>query len=379
MFSIAEGNGGRAYLLKGLRVISQSVSKFHILLFVLLCTASLLLLMPLPINYEPAIISCVAAGAIYFLGLTFVALIPPLWKALGFVLRFTSAELILFGLTWLITYLFVYSLFIMIEIVVAVGALLWLVNLSIMACALPYSMSTKLSHHSPRALGWAFFVIMGFINALVYIIIVRIPILEPLLYTYVLGWLTPCVLISFIKYRDGRVFVGYMLVALVYSLYPVGYRLYSLLSETLVLQGGGGSPISSLPIEEAITVFMFAWALNSVGRLASNEYKLFKEGKEMLKNKFTSPLRILKREKGRDEQQEAFAAAASLFDEFKSEELAVNPVLVFGLLFSALAYFVFRHAYAIVGVPSYIEPGVALVLSMVATVPLLFYVIIKKR
>jgi hypothetical protein len=220
---------------------------------------------------------------------------------------------------------------------------------------------------------------MGVANALVYMIIAAIPVLEPFLYAYVLGWLIPCVLISFVKYRDSRVFVGYMLVALVYSLYPIGYRLYSLLSETLWPQGPGGSLFSSLPIEEAITVFMFAWALNSVGRLASNEYKLFKEGGEKLKNRFTSPLRILRREEGKDEQRVAFASAASLFEEFKKEELAVNPVLVFGLLFSALAYFVFRHSYAIVGVPGYVEPGVALVLSLVATIPLLFYVLMKKK
>lgn len=124
---------------------------------------------------------------------------------------------------------------------------------------------------------------------------------------------------------------------------------------------------------------MFCWALNTVGRLANSEYKLFKEGKEKLENKLTSPLRILRREKGKDEQQEAYAVAATLFEEFKKEELAVNPVFVFGLLFSALAYFVFKHGYTMVNVPGYIEPGVALVLSLAATVPLLFYMMIKKR
>jgi hypothetical protein len=366
-------------LLKGIRVIWQSISKFHILLFILLCATSLLLLMPLPSNYKPLVISCVAGGAIYFLGLTLLAAIPRLWKALGFLLGSTSAEIILFALTWLLTFLFSFSLFTLIEIIVAVGALIWLINLSIMACVLPYSVSARLAHHSPRTLGWVFFLLMGFANAIVYIMIAGIHVLEPFLYAYIIGWLIPCVLISIVKYRDARIFVGYMLVALVYSLYPIGYRIYSLLSETLWSQGPSASVFIGIPIEEVITVFMFAWALNSVGRLANNEYKLFIEGKEKLKNKFTSPLRILKREHGKDEQREAFAAAAGLFEEFKEERLAVNPFLVFGLLFSALAYFAFRHSYAIVGVPSWIEPGVALVLSMVATVPLLFYMIIKRN
>lgn len=362
-----------------MRVIWQSVSKLHILLFILLCATSLLLLIDLPGVYKPVVISALAGGTIYFLGLAFLALIPPLWNALGYILRFTQAKLALFALAFILTYLFLYPSFIIIEVIIAVGALGWLVNLSIMGCVLSYSMSSRLSNHSPRVLGWAFFVFMGIVNALLFIVISSIPLLESLLYAYVLFWLTPCVLISFLRYHDKRVFATYMLVALVYSLYPVAYRLYSLLNQVLGLSGGTGSQFVGLPIEEALTVFMFAWALNSVGHLASNEYKLFKEGKEKLKNKLTSPLRILKREREKDEQHEAFAAAASLFEEFKREELAVNPTIVFGLLFSALAYFVFRHGYALVGVPSYIEPGVALVLSMVATIPLLFYVILRRR
>jgi hypothetical protein len=132
-------------------------------------------------------------------------------------------------------------------------------------------------------------------------------------------------------------------------------------------------------VEEAITVLMFAWALNSVGRLASNEYKLFKKGKEKLKDRITSPLRRLRPEKQKDDQLMALSAAASLFEEFKHEELSVNPALVFRMLFSALAYFVFRHGSASYGIPEYIAPGVALILSMLVTVPLLFYIVIKKR
>ncbi|WXG44506.1 MAG: hypothetical protein WED04_10820 [Promethearchaeati archaeon SRVP18_Atabeyarchaeia-1] len=366
-------------MLKGLRVIWQSVSKFHIVLFALLCVTSLLLLTDLPWISKPLIISALVGGTIYFLGLAFLALVPPLWRALAYILRFSGVKLALFAATFLFTYLFLYPSFILIEVIVAIGSLAWLVNLSIMACVLPYSMSTRLSHHSPRPLGWFFFICMGLVNAVVYLGISRIPILQPFLYAYVLGWLTPCVLISLAKYRDRRVFAGYMLVALFYSLYPVAYRLYSLSSQVFVLQGGSVSLPSSLPIEEALTVLMFCWALNTVGRLANSEYKLFKEGKEKLENKLTSPLRILRREKGKDEQQEAYAVAATLFEEFKKEELAVNPVFVFGLLFSALAYFVFKHGYTMVNVPGYIEPGVALVLSLAATVPLLFYMMIKKR
>ncbi len=366
-------------MLKGINVIWQSVSKLHIVLFILLCASSLLLLTDLPGFYKPLVISALAGGAIYFLGLAFLALIPPLWNTLGYILRYAQVKLALFALSFVLTYLFLYPYFIFIEVIVAVGALAWLVNLSIMGCVLAYSMSSRLSKHSPRALGWAFFVSMGIVNALLFIIISRIVLLESLLYVYVLCWLTPCVLISFFRYRDKRVFATYMLVALVYSLYPVAYRLYSLLNEVFGSSPSAGSQFVGIPIEEALTVFMFAWALNSVGRLASNEYRLFKEGREKLKNKLTSPLRILKRGKREDDQREAFAAAANLFEEFKREELAVNPALVFGLLFSALAYFVFRHGYAMVGVPGYVEPGVALVLSMIVTIPLLFYVLVKRK
>nr|MDO8135977.1 hypothetical protein [Candidatus Njordarchaeum guaymaensis] len=362
-------------MLRGLRVIWESISKFHIVIFIVLCATSLLLLVPLPDVYKPLVISFVAGGVVYFFTFAFTALIPPLWRAFSFLLRSYFVKLAFFAFACFLAYLFLYPSF----VIVIVGSLGWLINLSIISCVLPYSISTKLSHHSPRVLGWFFFVFAAIVNAFVYLAIAQIAVLSPLLNLYVLAWLTPCVLIAFARYRSPRVFATYMLIALVYSLYPVGYRLYSLLSEFLGSPGGAGSVLSSRPVEEVITVFMFAWALNSVGRLASNEYKLFKEGKKKLKDKITSPLRRLRREKEEDPQLVASSTAANLFEEFRREELTVNPALIFGMLFSALAYFAFRHGSASYGIPEYIAPGVGLILSMLFTVPLLFYIVIKRK
>jgi len=362
-------------LLKGLRVIWESVSKFHIALFTILCVASVLLLTPLPDNYGLFVVCSVVGGVIYFLALAFIALIPPLWRAFSFIIRSTFVKLALLVFASFLAYILLYPSF----IIVIVGFLGWLINLSIISCALPYSVSTRLSHHSPRILGWLFFFFAAMVNALVYLVILEIAVLTPLLNLYVIAWLTPCIAIAFVKYRNRTIFATYMLMALVYSLYPIGYRLYSLLSELLGAPSGASSMLSTLPVEEAITVFMFVWALNSVGRLASDEYRIFKEGKEKLKDKITSPLRRLRPEKEKDPQLEALSAAASLFDEFKREKLSVNPALIFGLLFSALAYFAFRHGSVSYGIPEYVTPGVALILGMLATVPLLFYIVIKKR
>jgi len=356
-------------------VIWESVSKFHITLFIILCAASLLLLTPLPDGYGLLVVCSVAGGVIYFLMLSFIALIPPLWRTFSFIIRSSFAKLALFAFASFLAYLSLYVSF----IIVVIGSLGWLINLSIISCILPYSLSARLSHHSPRVLGWFFFLSAAVVNALVYMITSEIAVLTPLLNLYVLAWLTPCVVIAFVKYRNRIIFATYMLMALVYSLYPIAYRLYSLLSELLGAPSGAGSILSSLPVEEAITVFMFAWALNSVGHMASNEYKLFKEGKEKLKDTITSPLRRLKLEKEKDDQFAALSSAATLFEEFKREELSVNPTLIFGLLFSALAYFAFRHGSASYGIPEYVAPGVALILSMLVTVPLLFYTVLKTR
>jgi hypothetical protein len=366
--------GNESTLLKGLRVIWESVSWSQIVLFIVLCAASLLLLTPLPGDTKLLVVSSVVGGVVYFFLLTLMALIPPLWRAFGILMHSQLGRLALFASTCAFVYLFLLPSF----VIVVVGALGWLINLSIISCILPYLVSTKLSRHGPRVLGWIFFAFAAIVNALVYIFISQIPLLAPLLDLYVLAWLTPCVLIAFARYGNRTVFAAYMLIALVYSLYPVGYRLYSLLSELLGSPGGTGALLSSRLLEEGITVAMFVWALNSVGRLASNEYRLFKEGREKLKDKITSPLRRLRREE-EDSELVALSSAASLFDQFKREELAVNPALIFGLLFSALAYFAFRHGSASYGIPEWVAPGVALILSMMVTIPLLFYMVMRKR
>jgi hypothetical protein len=53
--------------------------------------------------------------------------------------------------------------------------------------------------------------------------------------------------------------------------------------------------------------------------------------------------------------------------------------LIFGLLFSALAYFVYVHTASIFHIPGYVESATAFAITILATIPLLFYIVLKKK
>jgi hypothetical protein len=135
--------------------------------------------------------------------------------------------------------------------------------------------------------------------------------------------------------------------------------------------------LSLPPIEEATTAILLAFAINALGNFFGRHYGKLEDGKRRLVSKL-----------GRSPQNSSTDSPAETkkkdegcpWNEVRGErEPSVGPFLIFGLLYSALAYFAFVHASGALGIPQYVEPTISFVISVVAAVPLLFYLMYRNR
>lgn len=366
-------------MMNGLRVIWRSVgNKFYIMLFTILAALSVLLLFPLRLEEMLLLSSLLLGGVIFFLLFALLALIPPVWRFIESAQRLIVAQLFLFLVPVLLApvllllasktlaYFFIYS-----------GFTVWLILVGLLSCALAYSLSRSISLRSPHFLGWVFMFLAVLLEVGLFYEAFRRPVILPLLFFYTVAWFAPCIVLALLEFHHPSLFQAYSLIALVYTSFPIAYRLFSLVSETSTTTRGLSWILSSPPIEEAITAVLLVFALNALGSFFGRHYGKLKDGERKLISRF-----------GRSARN----PSAGSLDEAKKEyeanpwkavqgerELLLGPFLIFGLLFSALAYFAFVHARGALGIPEYVEPGVAFVISVVAAVPLLIYVMLRSR
>ncbi len=371
-----------AKMITGLRVIWRSLgNKFYIVLFTILAALSVLLLVPQSPQakeYTFILSSLLLGGVIFFLLFAFLALIPPVWRFIESVQRLILVQSVLFLLTALVAPLllllapraladfFIYS-----------GFTVWLVLMGLLSCSLAYSVSNAISIRSPHIIAWVFMTLAVVLDASLFYEALGHPAIMPLLVFYTVAWFAPCIVLALSEYHHPNLFQAYSLIALVYTAFPIAYRLLSLVSGPSPIPGRLSSILSSPPIEEAITAILLIFALNALGNFFGRHYSRLKDGGRRL----VSRLRRSPHESAIESQDEAEKTdEVNLWKDAHTERgLLLGPFLIFGLLFSALAYFAFVHARGVLGIPQYLEPSISFVISVLAVIPLLFYIMRRKR
>jgi hypothetical protein len=254
------------------------------------------------------------------------------------------------------------------------GFTVWLILVSLLSCGLAYSISNRVSLRSPHFLGWIFMALAMLLELGLFYEAFRRPVILPLLTFYTAAWFAPCIVLSLLEYHHPHQFQVYSLVALVYTAFPVAYRLFSLISGTSSLPKGLSSILSSLLIEEVTTAVLLVFALNALGNLFRRHYGRPKEGK----TSHSSGFGHLSQDSAHESPDEAKKdGEPTTVNKMRSDkEMLLGAFPVFGLLFSALAYFAFVHARGVLGIPQYVEPSVGFVISVIAAIPFLFYLIL---
>jgi hypothetical protein len=137
------------------------------------------------------------------------------------------------------------------------------------------------------------------------------------------------------------------------------------------------SILSSTPIEEAVTVVLVVFALNALGNFFSQRYLRLKEGGKGIFSRIRAPRQNVSTVVMNETKK---ANGQGPWKEMRSEkELLLGPFLIFGLLFSALAYFAFSHAHDVLQIPPYLEPRIDFIISVIAAIPLLIYLVLGDR
>jgi hypothetical protein len=366
-------------MITGLRVIWRSMgNKFHIVLFTVLAAISVCLLFPLSRDDMLLLSSLMLGGVIFFILFALLALIPPVWRFIESVRRLVVVQSVLFLLTAFVAPLlllltsrtvadfFIYS-----------GFTVWLILIGLLSCSLAYSVSNAISLRSPHIIGWIFVFLAVLLDAGLFYEALGHAAIMPLLVFYTVAWFVPCVVLALSEYHHPNLFQAYSLIALVYTAFPIAYRLLSLVSGPAPIPGRLSSILSSPPIEEVVTTILLIFALNALGNFFGRHYGKLKDGGRRL----VSRLRRSPQESPIESQYEAKRNdEVNLRKEAHNEkELLLGPFLIFGLLFSALAYFAFVHARGALGIPQYLEPSISFVISVLAAIPLLFFIMRRKR
>lgn len=368
-------------MITGLRVIWKSIAnKFYIMLFIFLAGISFIMLVPLASEYRILLIALLSGGVLFFLFLAFLSLIPPLSKLLEVIQRFTLAKIVLFIAASVVGFVIIQLAKGAAFIPIYAGFILWLILQAVLACALAYYLSNVISARSPHALGLTFLVLAVVVDASLFFLVPRRPILSSIptfLLFYTIAWLAPCIALALVEYRNPRLFSAFSLIALIYTVFPVAFRLLSLIDDLTVRAGDPSQFIARVPIDETITIVMFIWALNALGNFFAYRYEKLKQGKERL----TSRLRHSPQDKSAltVEGTKETISLENVKDPSKEKKSELGPFLIFGLLFSALAYFVYEHAHAALKIPEYIEPDIGFIISVFTTIPFLFYLVVAKK
>jgi hypothetical protein len=363
-------------LITGLRAIWKGVAnKFCIVLFTFLAAISLFLLIPLGREYILLISYLLLGGLLLFMLLAILALTRPLSKRLESVPRITIVQLTLFGFCTLVAILVLQAFAVLGFILIYSGFTAWLVLQGIVSCALAYSVSTRISVRSPRVLGFVFLSLAVLVEVFLYSEVPRKPIISTPFAFYTIAWFSPCVVIALLKYRSPQSFSAYSLVALFYTVFPIGYRLFSIISSPPI--PSDRLPAILLLFEEILTMILFIWTLNAIGNFFGKRYSKIREGRQQL----VSRLRRSSRDASMQASTEGNRTVEGSHPEETSrgKEFVLEPFLVFGLLFSALAYYAFQHARGPLGIPEFLDPLVGFYASIIVAVPFLLYMVLRKK
>jgi hypothetical protein len=205
----------------------------------------------------------------------------------------------------------------------------------------------------------------------------RRPLIFPLLLFYTVAWFAPCIALALSEYHHPNLFQAYSLIALVYTAFPVAYRLFSLISTTSPLPKGLSSILSSPPIEEVITAVLLVFALNALGNFFGRHYGRPQRGARRLASRYE---RLSQSSSNESSAVTKKNDEPNPWEETRSEkERLLAPFLIFGILFSALAYFAFVHARGPLGIPQYVEPSMGFIISVIAAIPFLIYLGLMNR
>jgi hypothetical protein len=366
-------------MFNGLRVIWRSVgNKFYIIIFVILAALSVLLLFPLRLEEMLLLSFLLLGGVIFFLLLALLALIPPVWRFIESAQRLIVVQLFLFLVPALLApVLLLLASKTLVDFFIYSGFMVWLILVGLLSCALAYSISRNISLRSPHFLGWVFMLLAVLLEVGLFYEAFRRPVIFPLLVFYTVAWFAPCIVLALLEFHHPSLFQAYSLIALAYTAFPVAYRLFSLVSGPTPVPGRLSAILSSPPIEEIVTVALLVFALNALGNLFGRRYGKLKDGGRQLVSRLPrSPQASLTESKGEADKN----IEVNPWKQARSEkELLLGPFLVFGLLFSALSYFAFVHARGALGILQYLEPSISFVISVIAAVPLLFYLVLGKK
>lgn len=366
-------------MFNGLQVLWRSVgNKFYIILFVILAALSVLLLFPLRPEEMLLLSSLLLGGVIFFLLLALLALMPPVWRIIESAQRLIVVQLFLFLVPALLApVLLLLATKTLADFFIYSGFAVWLILVGLLSCALAYSISRSISLRSPHFLGWVFMLLAVLLEVGLFYEAFRYPVIFPLLIFYSVAWFAPCIVLALLEFHHPSLFQAYSLIALVYTAFPVAYRLFSLVSGPTPVPGRLSAILSSPPIEEVVTVVLLIFALNALGNFFGRRYGKLKDGGRQLVSRLRrSPQESPIESPDKAERNEEMYRWNEAHTE---KELLLGPFLIFGLLFSALAYFAFLHARGALGIPQYLEPSISFVISVIATVPLLFYIVLGKK
>nr|MDO8099687.1 hypothetical protein [Candidatus Njordarchaeota archaeon] len=368
-------------MITGLRVIWKSVSnKFHISLFLCLAGISFVMLFPVAAWYRVLLITLLSGGVLYFLFLAFLSLVPPVSKLLEAIQKFTLAKMALFIVASMVGFVIIELAKAAVFIPIYGGFTIWLILQAVLACALAYYLSNVISVRSHRALGWTFLVLAVVVDASLFFLIPRRPIFSSVptfLLFYTIAWLAPCFALALVEYRNPQLFSAFSLIALVYTVFPVAFRLLTLIDDLTVKAGDPSQFAARVQIDEIITIVMFIWVLNALGNFFAQRYEKLKLGKERIASRLRhSPQNKPALTKEGIEQTDCPEHREEPANEKRS---GLGAFLVFGLLFSALSYFVYQHTHVALGIPEYLEPDIGFIISVLTTIPFLFYLVFLKR
>jgi hypothetical protein len=257
------------------------------------------------------------------------------------------------------------------------GFAVWSVLLGLLACSFAYSLSNSVSLRSPHALGWGFMVLAVLLELGLFYEAIRYPIIAPLLLFYTALFFAPCILLAISRYHHPNLFQAYSFIAVVYTAFPVAFRLFSLIALGHPSSMRLTSILSSPPIEEVGTTILLIFALNALGNFFSQRYVKLKEGGKRIVSTIRAPPQntseVLMNEATEENGQGHWKETRS------KKELLPGPFLIFGLLFSSLAYFTFSHARDVLQIRPYFEPYVDFIISVVAAIPFLIFLVIRNR
>jgi hypothetical protein len=365
-------------LITGLRAIWKgSGNKFYVTLFVLLSGLSVRLFFPIEREFYILLSTVLFGGIILFLLLSLLALIPQFNKLLRPVERSDTTRLASFSVTMLLAVLVYFLPFRLDHELAIYGFQLWLVVQALLSCTLAYSLSDKLSSHRPHALGWIFLALALLAEFMVYLLIRNMPPLYPLFVFYSIAWFAPCVVLALVYYGNARSFSAYCIIALIYTIFPVAYRVYSILDDLAVKAGHPPLLAGKILIDELLTILFFIWALNGIGSLLVKWKASLRAGEQPVSSE---PRGLSSTQLG--QSLAATGTASSQIPKSGSattKEPMLGLFLIFGLLFSALAYFVFVNAGSPLGIQDKVESTTAYTFSILATIPLLFYMAFRKN